>query len=83
MTCALLGRLFPVTVIIAHILFLQTGSGAGDFSLSTADIQNIAANYTGSPHNGWPPSAHSAGGGVHGPLTAAVNNSGIPSQNLQ
>lgn len=55
---------------------------SGDFSLSTADIQNIAANYSGSPHNGWLPSGHPGGGG-QGPLTASVNASGIPSQNMQ
>ncbi|KAF6024844.1 hypothetical protein EB796_016847 [Bugula neritina] len=60
------------------------GPGGGDFNLSTADIQNMASNYSSSPHNGWSPSAPPGGGniGLHGPLTAAVNASGIP-QNLQ
>ncbi|XP_067932461.1 myocyte-specific enhancer factor 2C-like isoform X2 [Watersipora subatra] len=58
------------------------GSGGGDFNLSTADLQNMAANYAGSPHNGWSPSGHPGGGGAHGPLTAAVNASGIPPQSL-
>ena len=58
--------------------------GGGDFTLNTADIQ-MSTNYSNSPHNGWSPSAHpGGGGGMPGPLTAAVNASGLsPHHSLQ
>ena len=55
------------------------GSGGGDFNLSTADIQAMGSGYSTSPHNGWSPSGHPA----QGPLTAAVNASGLAHQGMQ
>lgn len=61
---------------------IYPGSGGGDFNLSTADIQNMATCYSTSPHNGWPTSGH-PGGGPQGPLTAAVQASGLTHPGMQ
>lgn len=68
---------------VQYAFCVTVGSGGGDFNLSTADIQSMAANYSSSPHNGWSPSAHPGGGGMHSSLTSGVNIPGLPQQNIQ